>query len=192
MKILMTVLMTFLLQMLVAQTQAASIWVEQDGYHTALVLPAAEATRHAPQLRNISESTGYVRFGWGNRDYYGASRKTPGMALKALLLPSQSVVEVAHFDTLEQAGSTLVKLEVESDELHNLMAFIASSFALNTKGLPVLTRTEPSGFRYYQAHGRYYLFRNCNNWTAQALQRGGQGVRYRSAFLASRVMRQLP
>lgn len=188
----MKILISTLLLIAAVQTQAASIWVEQEGYHTALVLPAAEAALHAPSLQGITEKTGYVRFGWGNRDYYGASRKTPGMALKALLLPTQSVVEVAHFGTLEQAGSTLVKLEVASDELQDLMAFIASSFALNTKGLPVLTRTEPTGFRYYQAHGRYYLFKNCNNWTAKALQRGGQNVRYRSAFLASRVMRQLP
>jgi len=192
MKSLMTNLMITLLLMLAVQTQAATVWVEREGYHTALVLPAAEATRHAPQLQGISGSTGYVRFGWGNRDYYGASQKTPGMALKALLLPSQSAVEVALFNTPELAGDTLVKLEVANDELHDLVAFIASSFALNTKGQLVLARTEPTGFRYYQAHGHYYLFRNCNNWTAQALQRGGQDVRYRSAFLAGRVMRQLP
>lgn len=181
----------FIMLCIASIANAATVWVEREGYHTALVLSAEDIVTHAPMMQDITGTRGYIRLGWGDRDYYGAERKTMGLMAKALFLPTPSVVEVANFQKPEQAGKTLIPLRISDGELKKLMTFITSSIALDRQGQPSLVRKEPSGFRYYSAHGRYHLFRNCNNWTAKALHRSGQDVRYRTAFLAGRVMRQL-
>lgn len=184
-------LIIFMILCTTSIANAATVWVEREGYHTALVLSAEDIVTHAPMMQDITGTRGYIRLGWGDRDYYGAERKTMGLMAKALFLPTPSVVEVANFKKPEQAGKTLVPLRISDGELKKLLAFITASIALDRQGQPSLVRKEPSGFRYYSAHGRYHLLRNCNNWTAKALHQSGQDVHYRTAFLAGRVMRQL-
>ncbi|MDO9178823.1 MAG: DUF2459 domain-containing protein [Agitococcus sp.] len=171
---------------------ADTIWVERESYHTALLLPAAVVVAYAPALQTVIGNQPYIRFGWGNQDYYGASQKSIGKAMKALFIPSASVVEIAGFAEPTQAGATVVALDVSKEEIQQLLGFISTTFKFDSEHKPILVRTEPTGFRYYSAMGRYHLFRNCNNWTAEGLKRSGKDVYFRWSFLAGQVMGQLP
>ena len=166
---------------------ADPLWVERESYHTALLLPNAQA----PALQPVIGNQPYIRFGWGNQDYYGASQKSIGKAMKALFIPSASVVEIAGFAEPTQAGATVVALDVSKEEIQQLLAFISATFRLNEGQQPILVRSEPTGFRYYAAMGRYHAFRNCNNWTAEGLKRSGKDVYFRWSFFAGQVMGQL-
>lgn len=170
---------------------ADTVWVEQESYHTALVVPASAVLDYAPALQTVIGDKPYVRFGWGNREYYGSSQKSVGKALKALFVPGPSVVEVAGFADPEKAGRKVVALTVSARQSRQLLAFIVATFKLDVKQAPELVRVEPTGFRYYAAQGNYHALRNCNNWTAQALRQGGLDVRFRGAFLAGQVMGQV-
>lgn len=187
----MNVLILLLMMLAIPGTQAATVWVEREGYHTALIVTTAEAARHAPALRAIIGDKKYVRLGWGDRDFYGARRKTPGMMAKALFLPTSSVMEVASLAQPEEYGTALHALTLNEQEMILLMSHVEASIAPAHNGQPVLVRQESNGFRYYAARGRYHLLRNCNNWTAKALHQAGQRVHYRTAFLAGTVMRQI-
>lgn len=171
---------------------ADTIWVERESYHTALVLPSSVVVSHVPALQTVIGTQPYVRFGWGNQDYYGASQKSIGKAMKALFIPSKSVVEIAGFAEPMHAGTKVVALEVSKEEIRHLLDFIGATFRFDAHKQPILVRTEPTGFRYYAAMGRYHAFRNCNNWTAEGLKHSGKDVYYRWSFLAGQVMGQLP
>lgn len=171
---------------------ADTIWVERESYHTALVLPSSVVVSHVPALQTVIGTQPYVRFGWGNQDYYGASQKSIAKAMKALFIPSPSVVEIAGFAEPIQAGAKVVAVEVNKEEVQQLLGFISATFKFDSENKPILVRAEPTGFRYYSAMGRYHLFRNCNNWTAEGLKRSGKDVYYRWSFLAGQVMGQLP
>ncbi len=174
-----------------ANVGAATVWVEREGYHTALLIPADAVLDHTPALQLVIGDQPYIRFGCGNKDYYGASKKSLGKALKALLIPSASVVEIAGFAKPAQAGATVLALTVSDEEMNRLLGFIGKTFVLDHEQKPMLVRKEPTGFHYYAAMGRYHLFRNCNNWTAQGLRHSGRDVNFRWSFFAGQVMAQV-
>ena len=181
-----------LLLCLSSRVFADTVWVERENYHTALVLPSSVVVTYVPALQTVIGNQPYVRFGWGNQDYYGSSQKSIGKAMKALLIPSASVVEIAGFVQPTQAGTQVVAVHVSKNEIQQLLGFISATFKLDDEHKPILVRTEPTGFRYYAAMGRYHLFHNCNNWTAEGLKVSRQDVYFRLSFLAGQVMGQLP
>ena len=100
----MNKLSLWLLLALSSRVFADTIWVERESYHTALLLPTAVVVAHTPALQSVIGNQPYVRFGWGNQDYYGSSQKSMGKAMKALFIASPSVVEIAGFAEPMQAG----------------------------------------------------------------------------------------
>ena len=168
-----------------------TIWVERDRYHTAIVVSSQLVRDLAAELVPVLNSQPLVRFGWGDRGYYGAAQKNAFKAFKALFLPTRSVVEVSTFNHLSEVGDSVIALSLKDLDIKQLLTFISHSFKWDIAGQPVLLRTEQNGFRYYRARGIYHIFKNCNNWTAKALKRSGLHVRYLLAFFANSVMKQL-
>jgi hypothetical protein len=174
-----------------SQALLNSIWVERDRYHTAIVLSSQLVRDLSVELLPVLNDRPLVRFGWGDRGYYGASHKSFFKALNALCLPTRSVMEVSTFDKLSDVGERIVQLNLDDLGVQKLLAFIVKSFTWDSSGLPILERVSVNGFHYYDARGVYHMFKNCNNWTAKALKLSGLKVRYWRAFFADSVMKQL-
>ena len=170
---------------------AQDVWVERDRYHTAIVLPTQLVRELAADLLPVLSDRPLVRFGWGDRGYYGATNKNFYLAFKALVLPTRSVMEVSSFNSLEEVGERVVQLSSQQVDINKLLAHIRNTFNWDTSGQPILERIGVNGFHYYSARGVYHMFKNCNNWTAKALKTSGLNVRYIRAFFANSVMKQL-
>jgi len=168
-----------------------TIWVERDRYHTAIVFSTQLVRELAEELLPVLNEQPLVRFGWGDRGYYGTPQKNLYKVLKALFLPTKSVMEVSGFDKLSDVGDSIIALPLNNLDVKKLITFVSDSFTWDLSGKPILERTELNGFRYYSAQGVYHMFKNCNNWTAKALRNSGLQVRYSLAFFANSVMRQL-
>ncbi len=166
------------------------VWVERDRYHTAIVLPTELVREVAGNLLPVLSDRPLVRFGWGDRAYYGASNQNLWLAIKALVLPTRSVMEVSSFNTLDEVGERVVQLGSQVD-VEKLLKHISNTFTWDTSGQPILERTGDNGFQYYSARGLYHMFKNCNNWTAKALKVSGLEIKHFRAFFAESVMKQL-
>ena len=173
------------------QLLANSIWVERDHYHTAIVLSSQLVREVAAELLPVLNDRPLVRFGWGDRGYYGATEKNFYKAFSALCLPTRSVMEVSTFEKLADVGERLIQLHLDESGVKKLLDFISDSFTWDGHGRPILDRVSVNGFHYYDARGVYHMFKNCNNWTAKALKQSGLKVRYWRAFFADSVMKQL-
>ena len=173
--------------------RAESVWVQRDGYHTGILVDVLLLERDAPRLAGLARDrdTDYLRFGWGDRRYYGARDRHLGHALGALLWPTRSVVEVSGFPSLEAAGGEYRRLDMNRDQARRLLGFIQATFDMDAKGRPVLERIEGSGFRYYRAELRYHLLHNCNNWTAKVLDRADHDVPWLFSILAGPLMKRI-
>jgi hypothetical protein len=106
----------------------------------------------------------FVEIGWGEERYYQARETTIGMALRAVLKPNASVLQVVPFS--ERPHST----EVRTDEAGYAatLDFIAASFK------PELRRLGPSLYGtgwFYPAQGSFHLFNTCNKWVHAALEK---------------------
>ena len=72
----------------------------RDGIHTHLALPAAKLLALVPQLNEYFSGCKWIRVGWGDYRYYGAEHQPLWLGLRALLLPTSSVVGLLETDDL--------------------------------------------------------------------------------------------
>ena len=70
--------------------------VVSNGWHTAIVIPrpAIAATGLLPEAADFPDAA-FLEFGWGDRTYYPAKKKTLGMALGAALTATPAVMHMA-------------------------------------------------------------------------------------------------
>lgn len=178
------------------QDEVPVIWVEKDKHHTAIIFPQSYLQRYAPDfipavLSPIANKD-FVRLGWGDRDYYGSSKKNVYKLLKALFFPTRAVMEVTGFDRVEDAGDTIVSISSDKIDHRLLLNNIQSYFYRNKQQQIQLLRKEADGCWYYRAKGMYFIFRNCNNWTARMLKQAGiSSIHHWYTFLSPLVMWQI-
>ena len=69
-----------------------NLHVTRDGIHTHLALPAETLFGVIPELRQYFEDCQWIRVGWGDYHYYGAEHQPLWLGLRALFVPTSSVV----------------------------------------------------------------------------------------------------
>jgi len=151
---------------------------------------AAGHTRHASivvdrrdfdPLRSLGSpaflAKDWLEFGWGDADFYQAKGEDILLGLRALLLPTGSVMHVHGFNGSPAANfpkSEVVELHLTEAGYDGLLAFLRASFAHDADG-----HVKPIGpglyglSAFYEGTGTYSLFNTCNTWAARALAAGG-------------------
>lgn len=172
-----------------------AVYVANHGWHTGIVVPAAALPESLTGVRKRFGNAPWLEFGWGDKDFYQARTMTFGLALKAALWPTNSVVRVVGItDDLPRyfAATGVAKLCVTPGELSSLMDFLSGSFARDEAGKLIAeagTATRTSQF--YDGVGRYHLLNTCNNWTAKGLVSLGMDVSAAFKWTSGGVMQYL-
>ncbi len=171
-----------------------SVWVVNHGWHTGIVVRRLDVPDGLwPQLRDFTDSE-FVEVGWGERDFYMAPAGTSGMALKAVLLPSSSVLHVAGLSgPVERyfAAGEIVELRLSAPGFARLAAFVGDAYAKDEAGAVI--RLGPGQYprsRFYLSRETYHALKTCNTWTAKALRAAGCPITPLYALTASNVMYQ--
>ena len=68
------------------------VYVVNHGWHTGFVIPASGIHQLIPELKNRFGNAPYIEFGWGDNEFYQAEEISSGITLKAIFLPTASVV----------------------------------------------------------------------------------------------------
>ena len=161
------------------------VYVVQRGWHTGLVLNAADWPRRASFV-----DARYVEFGWGDAAYYQAEKPTWGMAI-ASLWPSETVMEVVPLQKLPaspEGDYYAVPVHVSKQELAAIAAAIDKSFVQPLSPTGSTYRVAGGEARFYHAKGTFHAFRTCNRWTSELLQLARCGVRPALMITAGQVM----
>lgn len=147
-----------------------------------------------PALENFSSGR-YLEVGWGDRDYYQALDPHMGLALKAALLPTASVLHIIGFNASVTAcfpHAEIIAIPLSPAGLEQMLQAIAESFAREEAG-----RIRPLGpglygnGRFYLSSETYHLFNTCNVWTARALHAAGLPLWPAGAIRVSGLMSQV-
>ena len=156
------------------------IYIVSHGWHTGFILPSKDVFIAMPELSNRFENTFYIEFGWGDKGFYQTKEVTASLALRAILMPTDSVVHVVGIDSdviQYFAASDIESLFLTDDELVFLLKFIASSFAKDINGNVIATKSGIYGdSQFYKGVGDYYLMNTCNKWTAKGLKSFGMDI----------------
>ena len=156
------------------------VHIRSNGWHTAILVPraAVAASGLVPEAAQFPDAA-LLEFGWGDRDYYTARAVTPGLALRAALLPTPAVLHMAGWTRLPDAGrgGTMLHVALTEAGFRALVAAIADSFVRPAGGpAPALGPGLSANSRFYPARGRFHLLNTCNTWTVRMLRAGGVAV----------------
>ena len=171
------------------------IHVTSNGWHTAIVAPAPAlvATGAIPELEDFPGAA-FLEFGWGDRTYYPADKKTVGMTLSAALVSTPAVMHVAGHQAAPEAdtGYEVISVGLTEEGFRRLAKTLAAEFER-----PVGGRAEaislglyPHSF-FYRAHGDFHLFNTCNTWTARMLNASGIALSPSGIVRADKLMARL-
>jgi uncharacterized protein (TIGR02117 family) len=175
-----------------------TIFVETNGVHSAIILPARAAGLDwsrliRPEHLGRPEMAGdHLAFGWGHREFY---LKTPtwsdlriDTAARALLGLGGTLMHVDHLEGPRPHASRRT-VTVTPAQYRRLSAFILASFERGAVDQPIQGYSDSDLF--YPARGRYNLFRTSNQWTGAALRHAGIRMGIWTPF-APGVMRWFP
>lgn len=155
-----------------------SIYIISKEYHSSIIIPM-QSTVHdwekyfSPHMITYR----YLELAWGDRKYYMASRFDLGSGLRALLLPTPSVMHVVSFPQPPREfflQSEIGKINLPVHKFEKMLDYIRESFAW--KQNETLKYLKPgiygaSGF--FASPKIYHGLFNCNNWVYKALRKAG-------------------
>jgi uncharacterized protein (TIGR02117 family) len=168
------------------------VYVVRRGWHSGVALAAADwPQRDSPLLATFAEAR-YLEFGWGDADFYQADEPTASMGMSAVLWPSATVMEVVPLQTAPLAGAgdfEAVAVHVTNAELQAIVSSLDASFVQPINPTGKTYRTAGGDARFFHARGKFHLFRMCNRWTSELLQRAGCAVSPRLTMTAGQVIK---
>lgn len=171
-----------------------TIYIAQEAWHTGLIIKKASISSDIfPEISNYKRSS-YIDIGWGDEKFYQHPRNHVGLAARAILFPTSSVIRMIGFHKPVEEfykNSKRVQIVLDSAEFNALCRFVSESFIRNENGNIMASSVYGPNNIFFIAKRKYHLFRTCNTWIALALKEAGLDIR--SAFIlnARQLFRQL-
>ena len=168
------------------------VYVVNHGWHTGFVIPASGIHQLIPELKNRFGNAPYIEFGWGDNEFYQAEEITSGITLKAIFLPTDSVVHVVAVTRKADKyfkHSEVGKFCLEDPEFKSLVKFISNSFYRDESGnILKLNHGIYGDSQFYKAKGDFHIFNTCNKWTAKGLESAGMNISTTFKLTAGSIM----
>ena len=124
--------------------------------------------------------SGYVSFGWGERNFYLYTPTwadlTVSTALHASLWPSASAMHVTSYRSGLKNGEYVRSVRISPETYQKLIERIQESFARDEQGkIQPIDCCNYAGERdkFFEARGSYHLFHTCNDWVNTSLKQAG-------------------
>jgi uncharacterized protein (TIGR02117 family) len=153
------------------------IYVANHGWHTGIIAESEAVLNAIPALKQSFQSARFIEFGWGDQDFYQASDISYGLAIKALLFPTDAVLHVAGIPkppNVYFGSSEVEEIRISQAGFNKMLAFIRQSFRRDSQGNFIrLGRGLYADSFFFRAHGAYHAFYTCNSWIMEALSEAG-------------------
>jgi len=161
-------------------TAPYAVYLVADSLHVDLVMPVENPAfdwRTIVSLESIGRDPGgeyrYLKFGWGDRDFY---RNTPSLdqvqihrLLRTLFMPGNpTAVHINGYDELPQdAGHETKCVGLTRSQYLRLVTYVRQSFRDGKLDRIQDGFVATAGF--YEGSGYYSIAHTCNNWEADGL-----------------------
>jgi uncharacterized protein (TIGR02117 family) len=160
-----------------------------------MVIRQADIPDSARPWRGDFPDAEYLEIGWGDRTFYQALDPHLGSALKAALLPTESVLHIFAFNGSVTANfpySEIIEIRLPGGGMRRLAGYIAASFSTDDAGsIRSLGGDFYRNRRFYASRETYHLFNTCNAWAARALRTAGLPIAPAQAMTAKGLMSQV-
>ena len=173
------------------EKDSSTVYVAKHDWHTAIIIDKADLAPLFPELVSKFPDAHYLDISWGDKKYFMAPKGTVGLALRAALLPTKSVVRVLGFtQNLDSyfLQSNIQAVQLSGEEFYRLIDFVRGTFSITDSGN--LVPVDKRGV-FYLSGKTYWGFRTCNVWTARALKNGGVSITPVISLRADYVLRKV-
>ncbi|MFT3681058.1 MAG: TIGR02117 family protein [Ferruginibacter sp.] len=172
-----------------------SIFIKTNGVHTDLVVPVKNdvidwsrtilfSNTHLKDTGNMQ----WLAMGWGDKGFY---LQTPtwsdlklSTAFKAAFALSTTAMHTTFYRSIKE-DADCKKIMLTTEQYKRLVRYLQESFEYDTAGqmIPIITDANYSDAdAFYEATGRYSLFKTCNSWANTGLKSCGQKACLWTAF----------
>jgi uncharacterized protein (TIGR02117 family) len=168
------------------------VYVVSHAWHTGFVIPSAKIYEVIPSLEKRFGTSANIEFGWGDKEFYQANEITTGLAIRAILWPTETVVHAVAVP--EDVGGYFANSQIEllclnDNELSSLVKFVSNSFSKNSWGeVELLAKGIYGDSQFYKGTGNYHILNTCNEWTAKGLKSIGMDILPVTKVTAESVM----
>lgn len=172
-----------------------SFYVLSHGWHTGIALATPDLLQVLPGLKERFGEGAFIEVGWGDEAFYRAPEPDWALALRAMLWPTSTVVQVVKVANNPETRfpySDIIEITVTETGYRRLINFIAETFVRSSQG--ALQPIEPGAYDdswFYRAQGSYFAFYTCNTWVAEAVEISGFPISSILALTAEDVMSRL-
>jgi uncharacterized protein (TIGR02117 family) len=157
------------------------IFVKSNGAHTDIIVPLKNEICDWTSFVSIENSVAkdinarFVALGWGDKGFF---LETPtwgdlkfSTAFKALFALSTSAMHVEFRHKAPKLSESCKSIRISPEQYHELVKYMKNSFTKDPNGLviPIVSAHYDKHDAFYEAKGRYHLFKTCNEWTRQGL-----------------------
>jgi len=154
-----------------------TIYLIDLGWHTGLAVKRADIPAGLwPESEDFPNAE-YLEVGWGDRDFYQAQGFNLWFALKAVLVPTASVLHVVGLPVRPAAyfpAAEIVEMALSEPQFEQIIVSIHNTYARgDTARAQAIGPGLYSDSRFYAAEGKFHLFNTCNVWVARALRNAG-------------------
>jgi uncharacterized protein (TIGR02117 family) len=163
-----------------------TIYIKTNGVHTDIVVPVRNAQKDwSTDIKfenTVSKDTAfsYLGMGWGDKGFYLETptwaELKPSVAFKAATGLSTTAIHATFYKSMAE-DSTCKKIEVSKEQYSRLIKYIDDSFQKDRNGHAINIKTTANYGKedaFYEANGRYSIFKTCNTWANSGLKSCGQ------------------
>lgn len=169
------------------------VHVVKVGWHAGLIV-ASEYLGDAFPGHEKMPVAELLKIGWGDDRYYPDPDPSFALLLRAVFWPSRSVLHVVGMDVPADRyfpGAEVITLHISDEGMAEMTKFVTRFFRRNDEGSPQFQEYGRYGnSAFFKAHGRYFIPKTSNVWTARALRSAGVPITPVYGVTASHVMRQ--
>lgn len=175
--------------------EGVTIYLKSNGVHTDLVLPVRneqfdwrtvlDTNDYKKQNRTLT----YMAIGWGDKGFYLNTPTwadlTYTTAFKAMFGLSGSAMHVTYRTDSLRCGEHIRKVVLSKEQYQQLIEYVLASFQKDDTGkIQLIDCCHYHGMNdnFYEANGRYHLFKTCNVWTNNALKTIGVKTAFWAPF----------
>jgi len=166
------------------QEEQIEIFVTSNGVHTDIVVPVSTSYidwRDKLPLHhfgNVDSSYQYVAFGWGDRRFYMETPEwkdlTPEVAITAAFWPTRTAMHVDYIRARLAHTKRQRPLYITPAQYQELIKYIDGSFVQPEGRYLHISGSGYAGTdTFYEAHGKFYILKNCNSWVNGGLKSMG-------------------
>ena len=171
------------------------VWVVQEFWHTGIVFNIDDIdAENWPYIKNYQDRN-YIDVGWGDEKFYQAHGNPVLLAARAILWPTQSVMQIFSFNTPLQSAygseSRILEIPLTNEQFKALTRYVSDSYILDESGYPITSTEYGETEHYFLSTRKYHLFRTCNTWVARAFRHSGLDARVFFVLNANQLFRQL-